>query len=299
MPLTWDFDALEILNGKRMELIRTPTQPELDAFGRGEDVTVYEMQTRTLAEQQELSDGLYRLGYGYEGQVDDWFTLLNLGYRFTAIGNSDTHGTTSVESGCPRNFVMSDIEQPAFLDDQTIADAIKAHRVVASYGPFVEMWVNGEPIGGETNSDGGEIDIEVRVQAPSWIDVQRVELYENGTLIHEWDVPETGEVLRLDEVYTVAPEKDSWYVIIVSGDDDLAPVFTPVEVPYVELQVVVEEALSEIGAVADFLSPTIPIPREYPVHPFALTNPVWVDVEGGGFDAPGLPDWLQEPIEPE
>ena len=27
-----DFDAIEILNGKRFELIRTPTQPELDAY---------------------------------------------------------------------------------------------------------------------------------------------------------------------------------------------------------------------------------------------------------------------------
>ncbi len=297
--MTWDFDALELLNGKRMELIRTPTQRELDDFAAGEAIDVYDMQVRTLAEQDDLAAGVYRLGYGYEGQVDDWFTLLNLGYRFTALGNSDTHGTTSVESGCPRNFVMSDIEQPAFLDDQAIADAVKEHRVVASYGPFVEMWVNGEPIGGEISSGGGAVDIEVRVQAPMWVDVDRAELYENGTLIHVWDVPETGEVLRLDEVHTVTPARDSWYVLIVNGDGELAPVFTPVEIPYVELQLVIEEALGGIGAVADFLSPTIPIPREYPVHPFALTNPVWVDVDGGGFDAPGLPDWLLPPEAPE
>ena len=26
-------------------------------------------------------------------------------------------------------------------------------------------------------------------------------------------------------------------------------------------------------------------PRTHPVHPYALTNPIWVDVDGGGFDA--------------
>jgi hypothetical protein len=296
--MSWGFDALELLNGKRMEIIRTPTQPELDDFAQGGDTSVYDMLVRTLDEQDELAAGVYRLGYGYEGQVDDWFTLLNLGYRYTALGNSDTHGTTSVESGCPRNFVMSDVEQPAFLDDQAVADAVKAHRVVASYGPFVEMWVNGEPIGGEVKADG-EIDIEVRVQAPTWIDVDRAELYENGTLIHVWEVPDTGDVLRLDEVLALSPARDSWYVLIVNGDGDLAPVFTPVEIPYVDLQVVVEDALSEIGAVSSFLSPAIPIPREYPVHPFALTNPIWVDVDGGGFDAPGLPGWLERPEAPE
>ncbi|MFT5455026.1 MAG: hypothetical protein ACI9K2_001504, partial [Myxococcota bacterium] len=110
--MSWGFDALELLNGKRMEIIRTPTQPELDDFAQGGDTSVYDMLVRTLDEQDELAAGVYRLGYGYEGQVDDWFTLLNLGYRYTALGNSDTHGTTSVESGCPRNFVMSDVEQP-------------------------------------------------------------------------------------------------------------------------------------------------------------------------------------------
>ncbi|MFT5456690.1 MAG: hypothetical protein ACI9K2_003177 [Myxococcota bacterium] len=124
-------------------------------------------------------------------------------------------------------------------------------------------------------------------------------MYENGTLIHVWEVPDTGDVLRLDEVLALSPARDSWYVLIVNGDGDLAPVFTPVEIPYVDLQVVVEDALSEIGAVSSFLSPAIPIPREYPVHPFALTNPIWVDVDGGGFDAPGLPGWLERPEAPE
>ena len=88
---------------------------------------------------------------------------------------------------------------PAFLDDQAIADAVKEHRVVASFGPFVEMEINGAVIGSDVASDGEEIEIAVRVQAPSWMGVDRVELYENGTLIHEWELEDTGEVLRLDD----------------------------------------------------------------------------------------------------
>ena len=92
-----------------------------------------------MAEQEGLVDGTYKLSVDVQGTVDDWFTLLNLGFRYTALGNSDTHGTTSTESGCPRNYVLVDEDDPAFLDDQLVADAVRAHRVVASYGPFVRM----------------------------------------------------------------------------------------------------------------------------------------------------------------
>jgi hypothetical protein len=296
-PLTWDFDALELINGKRLELLRTPTQPELDAFGAGDGVGVYDFMARTAQEQEDLAAGIYRLGYGYEGQIDDWFTLLNLGYRFTALGNSDTHGRNSIEAGCPRNYVLSETDSPALLDDQAVADAIKEHRVIATNGPFIEFTANGEPVGSELRG-GGPVDLQIRVQAPSWVPVDRVELYENGTLLREWDVGPGKDTVRFDERLEVAPARDAWYVVLVMGEGDLGPVMSPVELPYVDLQVIVEEALGNIEAVASLLSPSVPVPREFPVMPFALTNPIWVDVNGGGFDAPGLPAWLQRPVAP-
>lgn len=293
-----DFDALELLNAKRFELIRTPTQPELDGFAAGDGTDVRDLVIRTMAEQEDLKNGVYRLGAGIEGHIDDWFTLLNLGFRFTVLGNSDTHSLTSTESGCPRNYVISDTDDPELIDDQAIADAVKDHRVVASYGPFVQMWLDGEPIGSEITGTGPR-DLRIEIQAPTWIGVNRVELYENGTLIQEFDVPPSNGVYRFDETTTVEPTKDSWYVVSVMGDGDLAPVFTPVEIPYVELQLIVGEALGGIESVSGLLDPAIPIPREYPILPYAITNPIWVDLAGDGFDAPGIPDWLEPPIAPE
>ncbi len=297
--LSWNFDGLEILNGKRFDLIRTPTQHELDRFAAGEAVSAAEMVSRTEQEQQDLINGVYRLGYGVEGQVDDWFTLLNLGFRYTALGNSDTHGWTSTEAGCPRNFVIAETDDPAFLDDQEMADAVREHRVVASYGPFVQMWVNGHPIGSEVVAEGGPIEVEIDVQAPTWMDVDHVELYENGTLIRSFPVAATGTARRFQEVVELQPSKDSWYVVIVTGDQELAPLFTSVERPELELQMVVSEALGGIAAVSSLLSPAVPIPRTYPVLPYALTNPIWVDLAGDGFQAPGRPSWLLPPVEPE
>jgi hypothetical protein len=260
-------------------------------------VSAYKMMERTLDEQEALRGGA-SLGYGIDGQIDDWFSLLNLGKRYTALGNSDTHGWTSTEAGCPRNYVLSDTDQPAYIDDQAMADAVRDHRVIASYGPFVQMWVDGEMIGSDVTMSGESVTVDIEVQAPSWVVVDRVELYANGELIREWTVEPGGGVVPFSERFDVELEEDAWLVTIVMGDGDLGPVFSPIEVPYVDLQMVVEEALGGVDLVSSMLVPAAPLPRVHPVHPFALTNPIWVDTDGDGFTAPGLPSWLSAPEAP-
>ena len=193
---------------------------------------------------------------------------------------------------------MSETDDPALLDPQQVADAVANHQVVASYGPFIQLWVNGAPIGSEiVTSETLEISIDAR--APSWMDLDRVELYENGTLIREFVVEDTDDPFRFSTTFEHQPAKDAWYVAIALGDGDLAPVFTPVEIPAIDLEIIVLEALSGLQSVSSFLDPAIPIPRTFPIHPYGLTNPIWVDRAGDGFDAPGLPEWLRPPIPPE
>jgi hypothetical protein len=334
-----DFDALELLNGKRFELYRTPTELELKEYEQAlndmeDDSELYEINSeylrrineRTLEEQQDLileaeslvdappteeeiedeETTFYTLTDAHEGQIDDWFNLLNLGFRYTALGNSDTHGKTSVESGCPRNYVMVNSDSPLHADDDEISAAVKQGRVITTYGPFVEFYAHGDPaltVGSEISSIDGSVPLTIRVQSPTWFDVNRVELYENGTLIDEIliETPNTG-ILNLDTTVDVQPKKDSWYVVIVTGEDDLSPVFTTVERPKVEMQDVVVEALEDssnnfVSMVSGLLD-SRPIPRSYPVLPYALTNPIWVELDTDSddvFTPPGLPDWLLPP----
>jgi hypothetical protein len=296
---TLDIDGMEVMGTKDLYYVRTPTQPELDQFIEDGSTTMYDIFERTLQEQQDLQDGVYRFGWGHEGQIEDWFTLLNLGFRHTALSNSDSHGWTSTEAGCPRNYIASTTDDPAFIDEQEIADAVRDHRVVATFGPFVQIWVDGHPIGDEVVPADATVDLQVEVQAPTWMDLDRVEIYQNGTLIHVFEVDVEGDPYRLDETLEITLSEDAWFVAIAMGDEDLAPVFTPVEVPYLPLDEVVMDALSAVEAVTTFLTPSVPIPRQYPVYPFGLTNPIWVDLDGNGFDAPGIPDWLEAPEEPQ
>ena len=227
-----DFDAFELFTGKRFDLIRTPTEAELADYRHDPtSVSGHDVITRSVEEMKDLQDGTYSLGFGVEGQVDDWFTLLNLGFRHTALANSDTHGKSSIESGCPRNFVQTGVDNPAHVTQDDIATAIDNHRVVASYGPFVRFWIDGSGIGSELTGVGTRR-LRIESQAPSWMHVDRLELYENGTLIEEWDRSHqeaSGEPWSVST--TVNPEKDSWYVVVANGSGSLYPLFTPVEIP--------------------------------------------------------------------
>ncbi len=298
---TMEFDAMELLNGKRFEMLRTPTAPELADYKAGGDTDEVDMFIRTMDEQLDLENGTYTLGYGFEGVIDDWFMLNNLGIRVTALGNSDTHDLSSVEAGCPRNFIMSDTDDPAFVSPADVAEAVRAGKVVASYGPFVRFYANGdERMGPGSDVSGGSVKLSIEVSSPGWFTIDRVELYENGALLEEWEADEIDNsgTINLADTITVNPTKDSWYVVIASGGDDMAPVFTPVEYPPIFLEDVVTGALAGIG-LDGILSEAVPVPRAFPIHPFALTNPIWVDADGdGSFTPPGLPSWLVEPTEP-
>ncbi len=297
-PLISDFappvsmDGIELFTGKRLDVHRKPTKPEQDGYAADDGTDAFDFMSRTMQEQTDLVNGTYRLSNDLDGNVDDWFTLLNLGYRFTALGNSDTHGTSSIEAGCPRNYVLSETDDPAYLDPQTIADSVRDHHVVASYGPFLRMWINGAEIGSSIESKGKPLQMQIEVQAPSWVAVDRVELYENGTLVQEWAVPDAPSNERFNESFEWTPTKDAWYVAIAMGEKGLDPVFTRVDIPYLPLDEVVISALGGLPAVQSFLSAPIPFPKEYPVYPYALTNPIWVDVDGGGFMPAGRPAWL-------
>ena len=321
---TLDFDGLEVLNGKRMEIIRTPTHAEAEcqrAYAAGtplaecpDGMRVYDILARTLEEQiglMDLESDNY-LDASDQGVLDDWFFLLNLGYRHTALGNSDTHGITSIESGCPRNFIVSDVDEPELISEREVARAVQEHRVVPSYGPLIRMSLDGAGIGDDVSTTTGTGIVSLEVQAPRWMQVDRVELYENGTLIREFQGAEMSpsSVIKLKTETQVQPKDeagnptDAWYVAVAMGDQDLGPLFTAVEVPKLEFSDVILGAVSsfDLGGldVASFVGPGPAFPKTFPVLPYALTNPIWLDVDGDvdgnglAFEPLGaMPSWFR------
>jgi hypothetical protein len=213
---SWDFDALEVMNGYQ------------DPVRRSVDRT-----------------------------VDDWFALLNHEHLVTATGNSDTHHLTFNIGGYPRNYVKVKEDEPGRIDPKEIATAIKFHHAFLTTGPFVSLLVNGGTIGDLVPARGGKITGQVTVQAAPWVSVSRVTLYLNGQEAKRWPVAPGTDAVRFKQTFDLSAPRDAYVVVRVDGDKPMTPV------------------------VGDG--------KTFTAYPFALTNPVFLDVDGDGKYRTGLP----------
>lgn len=182
----------------------------------------------------------------------DWFNLLNLGHRFTALGSSDSHAPVTQEAGCPRTLLFLGIDSPDRVTGRMVAAAIKVHRrAIVTNGPVVWMAVNDRvPIGATVSDTDGMITIDLSVTCAPWVMPNRLELICNGQTVKEFALPLTPDVVRLREQVKHPVRSDSWFVAVAWGEQSLHPV--------------------------------MPASGSRTVTPFGCTNPIWVDADGDG-----------------
>lgn len=123
-----------------------------------------------------------------ESGLPQWFNLLNLGLRFTATADSDSH-TKFLPIGLPRNYIRSELDPAdglgSTLDGLAEAEytrAINEHRVVISAGPIIELSATsaeGQYGGVGDLVSGRKVTVRVEVTAPSWAWFDTIELYAN------------------------------------------------------------------------------------------------------------------------
>jgi hypothetical protein len=213
---SWDFDAVEVMNG-----YQDPVRRSVDRV------------------------------------VDDWFALLNHDHLVTATGNSDTHHLTFNIGGYPRNYVKVREDKPERVDAREVAASVRGHHAFFTTGPYVTLEVNGGTIGDLVPAPGGKARAEITVQAASWVSVDRVTLYLNGAEVKQWTVAPGSAVVRFHEAFDLTTPRDGYVVVRVDGLKSLSPV------------------------VGDR--------KTFTAYPFALTNPVFLDVDGDGKYRTGLP----------
>ena len=226
-----DFDAIEVLNGNRALGYRDPV---LDPGGPGGNL---------------------------HSVLADWFHLLDLGARYAAVGNSDSHHVRAIIAGYPRNFVRCASDEPAAVRAADVAAAVRAKQLFTTTGPFLEYSVEGTPMGGTARATDGHARLALRVRAASWVDCDRALVFVNGARVATLPVPDTRAVLRLESelelcllggcprhgrTQPAASPFDAWVVVAVEGDDALEPVLAS-------------------GA-----------------RPLALGHPVWIEGDGDG-----------------
>ena len=220
----------------------------------------------------------------YPGVADDWFNLLNLGKSFTGVANSDSHDENNL--GYPRTFVYMGDDDPALMNQEDMVDALKAQKATMSNGPFLEFWINDQPIGSRIDDSDGTVSLKVKIQAPEWVEVNELIIILNGSrFIVEDIVMENGAFVWEKDLPL---NRDSWLIAIARGDKSMFPIAVPKDVPAFSLFDAFNVLAGPLGFGSSELSPIGPRRTGVP-RPLAMTNPIWVNVDSNpGFDPPGI-----------
>lgn len=204
----------------------------------------------------ELFNGYASAQRQHAAQVmQDWFNLIDHGLRFTATGNSDTHHLRFNLGGFPRNYLRVADDRPEAMTPDILARTVKAGRCFFTTGPFVRVDIAGGQEGDTVEAPNGHVPGTIKVQAAPWIDVSSVTLFVDGHADRHWAVPPGRAVNRFETHFDEDVARDAYFVVRVRGKRPLTPV--------------------------------VGMPGGWRVTPMALTNPVYVDVDGNGrYDAP-------------
>jgi hypothetical protein len=179
----------------------------------------------------------------------DWQGLLNQGLRVTAIGNSDTHSRDKVP-GYPRNYLRTLAPNPINVTAAEISDSITQGAVTMGGGAMMDFPAGPQP--GDTIALMDEaITLNVRVQTPSFAKVDRIMVIANGIVIMDQSIDTVAQdLVDFDERLTLNFSEDAHVTVLALGNQPLTVV-----------------------------RPGGPV--------FAMSNPIWVDVDDDGISLPG------------
>jgi hypothetical protein len=241
----------------------------------------------------------------FPGVVDDWFNLLNLGFRFVGVGTGDSHEGQD-EPGQFRTMVYVGDDRPSTLTDEGIVDALRSRRVVATNGPLVDFYVEDPARGvmGQTLAvDKDTVALTYSLTSAPWVPVSRLNVWRNGTMAQTIAIDPARNLAASPARHTIQVDLakdssgaaiDTWFAVEAIGYGSMYPVIRPLEVPPVVLTDAIASLAGPLGIASDDFGALRP-PQVFPVTAYAITNPVWVTRGQHPFTPPGVvPPMIQD-----
>jgi len=202
---------------------------------------------------------------------NDWFAILNqqAPTAFTkGLGLSGARYSLDTPVGLARTYLKlassATLSQTAL---EPVLAALRAGAAVASTGPLLDVSVGAIGPGGFVSGTNATVSVTISLYAPDWVPVDEVRLVVNGATpvpvpLASFTASTTDPRLRTATVTLPMPSgKDAWFIAE-------AGVARSQSGPY------------RVG------TPWNKIMKG--VYPIAVTNPIFVDVNGGGYTPPGL-----------
>ncbi len=196
----------------------------------------------------------------------NWLQLLNQGFRIYGVVNTDSHYNFHGSGGL-RIWLKSSTDDPSRISSDEMRDVSREGRIIMSNGPYLEASFGesgsaaAQAISGDDlRAASGKVTGRIRVQCANWLDIDTVQVLVNGrpadgltfTRQSHPQLFGTG-VVKFEKTVELGLAGDAHLVVLVG------------------------HATQVLGGVVG--------PDWGQQHPTALSNPVFVDVDGGGFRA--------------
>ncbi len=197
----------------------------------------------------------------------DWFALLNqqAPANFTkGLGLSSGIYSLDTPVGLSRTYLKLGSVIPAESDLSAVLNALKSGAAVASTGPLLDVSINGTGPGGTVS--GASLNISIIVYSPDWVPVDEVRIVVNGQVVQTID-PGT----------------------LSQGSDFRQRIISvPLNLPVAKDAWIIVEAGVPLGQTGPYRAGTPWSKIQKGMYPIAITNPIFVDVNGGGYVPPGI-----------
>ncbi|MCM2373970.1 CehA/McbA family metallohydrolase [Aporhodopirellula aestuarii] len=198
-----------------------------------------------------------------------WLQLLNQGYRIPGVINTDAHYNHH-GSGWRRNWFACSTDDPAKISTDEMVRQAESGHIVMSTGPFLS--VAGQSTtsrdtaipGDSLVAADGKVMLKVTVQCPNWLDVNRVQLFISGrpSKKHNYTRKNSPDlfgsmtaVRKFDSSISLSLDQDAHLIVATIGE----------------------------GMTMEKVMGT----RYGKRPPIAVSNPIFVDVDGNGFQHNG------------
>ncbi|MGE0869287.1 MAG: CehA/McbA family metallohydrolase [Kofleriaceae bacterium] len=201
----------------------------------------------------------------FDDSVRDFYTFTDHGFLIAPLGNSDTHDLNWVLDGTTRSYVYVDDPRTSPFDEAGFIAAIRARRVVATSGPWLDVEVaaaeDDKPtVGpGQSIKASGSVWVDVTVKQARFVRTERIRITIGGptgpSLAQTIDVPAGSREYRWAGAIAVG-DVDTWVGITADGDTPL---------PLEQTGTYQRDRWQRPG-----------------VTPFAIASPILIDADGDG-----------------
>jgi hypothetical protein len=172
----------------------------------------------------------------FDDGVRDFYTFVDHGHLVIGVGNSDTHDLNWVLDGTARTYVYVDDARTNPFDEAGFIAAMRARRVVATTGPWLDVEVasaeGATPTAGPGQSvepAGGAVWVDITLAQTAWVKAERIRITVGGAqgpaLAQTIDIPSGARTHHWTGRIEVG-SADTWIGVTADGDTAMPLEFT-------------------------------------------------------------------------